>query len=242
MDQLNGGRKRRVFIWPDHAQQLVMQYQQRSMHDLDASRQGLEPLLGELIKISGNPRDACLRFARQKGVKPRRQYREWTKAEQQKLLDLISSVPVVEAAKALRRPIGSVRSMLHRLEIGGRQTREWFTRRQLSRALHISADEVQRWINNGWLKCSTFETQGVKLQIIDPDDFCEFFKQYGREVVGRRLNYEGLWFVRTYVFPCKHADMLSVRGTYKKRGSSEEPEDNSAEDLEEEDGSVEQSA
>ncbi len=62
------------------------------------------------------------------------------------------------------------------------------------------------------------------MQIIDPDDFCNFFKEYGRQVVGRRLNYERLWFVNNYVFPPSHADLFSLRESYKKRsaGSAQE--------------------
>ncbi|MGA8619122.1 MAG: hypothetical protein WB660_11470 [Candidatus Sulfotelmatobacter sp.] len=68
----------------------------------------------KLAEISGNPRDACLRFLRELGINQKRPYREWTKLEQQRLLDLIAAMPVEEAAKILRRPAGSVRSMLHR--------------------------------------------------------------------------------------------------------------------------------
>jgi hypothetical protein len=60
-------------------------------------------------------------------------------------------------------------------------------------------------------------TAGTKAQIIDADDFCEFVKQHGHAAVSRRLNYDALWFVQNYVFPPSHADLLSVRGTYKKR-------------------------
>jgi hypothetical protein len=67
------------------------------------------------------------------------------------LLDLISGMPVEEAAKILRRPAGSVRSMLHRLGLGGKTGREWFTKSSLSRALHTRPDEIQKWIDRGWL-------------------------------------------------------------------------------------------
>jgi hypothetical protein len=77
--------------------------------------------------------------------------------------------------------------------------------------LHIRSDEVQRWIDQGWLKCRIVETTGVKKRIIDPDDFAEFVKQYGQAVVGRRLNVDGLWFVQNYVFPPKHAHLLPLR-------------------------------
>src|SRR5205807_8359656 len=140
--------------------------------------------------------------------------------EQQRLLDLISSVPIEEAARIMRRPIGSLYSMLHRLGMSARSSREWFTKSSLAAALHIGPDEVQKWIERGWLKCQFHQTNGLKLQIINPDDFSDFFKQYGPQAVGRRLSYDGLWFVRTYVFPPSHADLLSVRGSYKKSSAS----------------------
>jgi len=54
----------------------------------------------------------------------------------------------------------------------------------------------------------------VTRKIIDAEDFCLFVKNHGRAVIGNRLSYEGLAFVRDYVFPRPHADLLSVRGPY----------------------------
>jgi hypothetical protein len=183
-------------------------------------------LITKLTEVSGNPRDACLRFARRAGVIEKRNYREWTKPEQQRLLDLIITMPVAEAAKILRRPSASVRSMLHRLGISGKTGREWFTKFSLSRALHTRPDEIQKWIALGWLKSRTMSTAGVQAQIIYADDFCEFVKQHGRHVVGRRLKYDALWFVQNYVFPPSHAELLSVRGTYKKHDAGDETDAN----------------
>jgi len=130
-------------------------------------------------------------------------------------------MPVEEAAKSLRRPASSVRSMLHRLGISGKTGREWFTKFSLSRALHTRPDEIQKWIDRGWLKSRSLTAAGTKAKIIDADDFCQFVTQHGRAVVSRRLTYETLWFVQNYVFPPSHADLLSVRGTYKKQVGSE---------------------
>jgi len=69
--------------------------------------------------------------------------------EQQRLLDLIVTMPVEEAEKVRRRPSGCVRSMLHRLGMGGKTGREWFTKFSLSRALHTRPDEIQKWIDLG---------------------------------------------------------------------------------------------
>jgi hypothetical protein len=65
-------------------------------------------------------------------------------------------------------------------------------------------------------------TDGVQAHVIYPDDFCEFVKQHGRSVVGRRLTYDRLWFVQNYVFPPSHAELLSVRGTYNKQSAKAE--------------------
>jgi len=82
--------------------------------------------------------------------------------------------------------------------------------------LHVSRDEVRKWVDRGWLQCRVIQAQSVTLQIIGADDFCAFVKDYGRQVIGNRLSYEGLAFVRDYVFPRSHADLLSVRGPYNK--------------------------
>jgi len=184
-------------------------------------------LAARLVEISGNPREACLRFLCRSGVAQKRSYREWTKPEQRRLLDLITTMPVDEAAKILRRPPGSVRSMLHRLGIGGRTGREWFTKFSLSRALHTRPEEIQKWIDCGWLKSRSLSSAGLQAKIIYADDFCQFVKEHGHAAVSRRLTYDALWFVQNYVFPPSHADLLSVRGTYKKHGSGDETDANS---------------
>jgi hypothetical protein len=62
-------------------------------------------------------------------------------------------------------------------------------------------------------------------QIIDPDDFSEFVKQYGPAVVGRRLGPDGLWFVQNFVFPPKHAHLLPLRKSKKSAPRNGEDDD-----------------
>jgi hypothetical protein len=126
--------------------------------------------------------------------------------------------------------------MLHRLGESAQRGRDWFTIYSLAEALHIRSDEVQRWIDQGWLKCRIVETTGVKKRIIDPDDFSDFVKLYGPSVVGRRLNADGLWFVKTFVFPPKHAHLLPLRK------SKDMPAVNAKEDDDEDGDSIGQSA
>ena len=226
MGEADGVYKRRMFRWPKEARELVREYKERTSRSQEHTETGRRMLVTKLAAISGNPRDACLRFLRELGVNHKRAYREWTKPEQQRLLDLITAMPVEEAAKILRRPAGSVRSMLHRLGIGGKTGREWFTKFSLSRALHTRPDEIQKWIDLGWLKSRALTTAGTKANIIYADDFCQFVKEHGRAVVSRRLTYDALWFVQNYVFPPSHAELLSVRGAYKRHDAGDETDPN----------------
>ncbi|HKU24094.1 MAG TPA: hypothetical protein VJQ54_01415 [Candidatus Sulfotelmatobacter sp.] len=212
----NGCGARRTYHWSDEAKRLVADQRQRIEQAGNHRGSHREQILSKLAQISGNPRDACLRFLRRHGVAEKRSYREWTTREQQRLVELIDDVPVEEAARVLRRPPASVRSMLHRLGLGVRQSREWFTVSLLAEALHISRAEVRKWIDRSWLQCRIVQARSVRVQIIDVEDFCSFVKVYGRQVIGNRLSYEGLAFVRDYVFPRSHADLLSVRGPYNK--------------------------
>ena len=50
-------------------------------------------------------------------------------------------------------------------------------------------DEIQKWIDRGWLKSRSVAAAGTKASIIDPDDFCQFVRQHGHAVVNRRLTH-----------------------------------------------------
>jgi hypothetical protein len=226
MGEDEGVRKRRVFQWSKQARDLVREYKRRIIAGQNLGHADRSMLVARLVEISGNPREACVRLLCRSGIEQKRLYREWTKPEQRRLLDLITTMPVDEAAKILRRPAGSVRSMLHRLGIGGRTGREWFTKYSLSRALHTRPDEIQKWIDRGWLKSRSLPSAGTLARIIYADDFCQFVKDHGHAAVSRRLTYDALWFVQNYVFPPSHAELLSVRGTYKKHDAGDETNTN----------------
>jgi len=138
------------------------------------------------------------------------------------LLDLIAIQPLPEVAIAMRRSPGSIRSMLYRLGASTRMGQDWFTKHTLAEALHIRAEEVQRWISLGWLKCRLVQTGKLQREIIDADDFSEFCKGHSREVVGRRLNIDRLNFVKDFVFPPSHAELLPVRESKKERAAYKE--------------------
>jgi hypothetical protein len=64
-------------------------------------------------------------------------------------------------------------------------------------------------------------TGKLQREIIDADDFSEFCKRHGKEVVGRRLNIDRLNFVKDFVFPSSHAELLPVRESKKERAAYE---------------------
>ena len=106
----------------------------------------------------------------------KRSYREWPERAQQRLLDLISIQPLPEVAIALRRSPGSIRSMLHRLGASARMGQDWFTKYTLAEALHIRADEIERWISLRLGEMPRRSDRKATEEIIEADDFSEFSK------------------------------------------------------------------
>jgi hypothetical protein len=120
MGEFDSVGKRRTSSWSKDARGLVRDYKTRIGSNPEHNQADRQMLITRLTEILGNPRDPCLRFVSQFGKAQKRSYREWTKREQQRLLDLITTIPVEQAARILNRPSGFVRSMLHRLCIGAR--------------------------------------------------------------------------------------------------------------------------
>jgi hypothetical protein len=123
------------------------------------------------------------------GIAAREDYRGWTKAEQEQLLNLIVLHPSPEVAKTLRRSIRSIRSMLHKLG---------------------SSDQ-------GWLKARLVDTGRLKKVIIDPDDFAQFCKRCRDAAIGRRFNAERLEFLRSFVFSPSHGEWRPGEGTKEEQ-------------------------
>jgi len=230
--------RRRTYHWPGVVRELVRAYLRSSDSGMPSEDRGsdLGALVTRISAVSGNPRRACLRLARSLGVESKRAYRKWTVAEQQRLLDLMNSHALQEVTVLLRRSPTSVRAMLHRLGASARMGQDWFTKHALAQALRVRADEVQKWIDRGWLKTRTLGTNGLKREVIDAEDFCQFCKQYRREIVGRRLNVDRLNFVQTFVFPPSHAELLPVRGAKKEQAAYEAQMNNERSETEGEDG------
>jgi hypothetical protein len=222
---------RRVFRWPGEAREVVRDFLTSEQGSGLENEPDARALIERLVEVSGNPSDACWRFARQLGLGSKQAYRPWTRSEQQKLLDLIAAHPFYEVTRMLRRSPGSVRSMLQRLGANARMGQDWFTKYTLAEALHIRADEVQKWITRGLLKCRTVQTGRLNKEIIDADDFCEFCKKHRSEIIGQRLNSDRLSFVQMFVFPPSHMELLPVRESKKERAAYEEQMKKEAEGI-----------
>ena len=135
---------------------------------------------------------------------------------------MVDTASLEEVTVVLRRSPTSVRAMLHRLGASARMGQDWFTKHALAETLHVRADEVQKWIDHGLLKCRIVDANGLRRQIIDAEDFCDFCKQHRGEIVGRRLNTDRLRFVQAYVFPPSHMELLPVRQAKKEQAAYDE--------------------
>jgi len=227
MGELNQRARRRTFRWSGAAREMVRTYLNTAPSEFSGKIEhgaqiGLKALITRIAAVSGNPRGACWRFVRQSGVTSKRSYRQWTKTEQQKLLDLMASHSLREVAMLLRRSPTSARAMLHRLGASARMGQDWFTKHALAEALHVRAEEVQKWIDRGLLRSRVVETSGLQRQIIDADDFCDFCKRHRKEILGRRLNADRLSFVQAFVFPPSHMELLPVREAKKEQAAYDE--------------------
>src|SRR5260370_20902927 len=228
-------KPRRTFRWSKEARDLV-----RS--NLDAHGWQLTELVTRLTQLSGNPRDACQRLPRQLGLQAKRDHREWTEQERQSLLRLINLHPVLEIATLMHRSKFSIYQMLLHMGANPTTRKDGFTKYSLAALLHIRAEEIQRWIDKGWLRARVEGTEKMPRTVITASAFTTFCKRHRKAVIGNRLNSARMEFVRTFVFAPSHAELLPVRDAKKEQaaydvqmhGTPDEDEDLEFQDFEEE--------
>jgi hypothetical protein len=206
--------RRRSFRWSKEARELV-----RS--NLQVRGPDAKNLISNLVELSGNPRDACIRFAHQLGLRAKRTYNKWPQQEQQRLLRLIELYPVREAARRMRRSEFAVYAMLRRMGASATMGKDGFTKYSLAALLHVRPEEIQKWIDRGWLSSRVEGTENLPRVVISGDDFTNFCKRYQKLVVGNRLSLDRLEFVRNFVFAPSHAELLPVREAKKERAAYE---------------------
>jgi hypothetical protein len=112
---INTGR-RRAFRWSREAREMVRMELSR---DAAGEPVSLSDLISSLVRESGHPRDACLRFARQMGITQKRKYRVWSEEEHQQLLALLNSNSVAGIAGKLNRSHWAIYAQLRRLSAIG---------------------------------------------------------------------------------------------------------------------------
>ena len=219
------------FRWSRMARDLVRA-------NLHAEGRQLRDLITRLVEESGNPRNACWRFARRFGIRAKRAQREWTVSEQQRLTKLLDLHPVPEIAMLMRRSPSSIWHMLYRVGANAKMGKDSFTKYTLAVALHVRPETVESWISRGWLKAREVQVGPGKRMIIEAEDFCEFCRQHTRKVVGNRLNKERLDFVYHFAFPPSHTELLPVRESKKERTAFEERLKSAAPPVEEDEDEI----
>ena len=127
-----------AFEWPQEAADLVRAYREAP---------GSDPghLLSELVRLSGYPRDACLRFARKYGITDRLRptYGRWTEADDQQLLKLFEDHPIPVVVRVLRRSETAVWIRLARLKAKQNQPYRWSQKARSLVLNHRKADGLE---------------------------------------------------------------------------------------------------
>jgi hypothetical protein len=113
----------------------------------------------------------------------------------------------------------SIYQMLRRLGATPTMRKDGFTKYSLAALLHVRVEEVERWIAKGWLAARLEGTEKMPRTVITADDFSVFCKKYRETVIGNRLNSARMEFIRTFVFPPSHAELLPVREAKKERAA-----------------------
>jgi ribosome-binding protein aMBF1 (putative translation factor) len=211
----NQRRKPRVFKWSQAARDAVR-------NNLGATGSELRKVITELAEDSGNPRDACLRFARQLGMNTKQSYRPWSLKEQQVLEHELEFSSVKTVALKLRRSRAQVYAMMHRMGISAKDNKESLSMYALARLLKKRPQIVRKWIESGELKAQNEGTQKLPRFMIFQEDLRKFVKEHRELITANRVDRERLKFIFEYVFPRSHEDLLRVRESKKEREAYEE--------------------
>src|SRR5215470_10333526 len=212
----HGKRKRPAhFKWSRSARELVRT-------NLEASGRRLRDLITKIAQETGNPRDACLRFARQMGVKAKQPYRKWTKEEQKKLENELEVHKVRKVAIRLGRTPTQVYGMMHRLGISGKKLTDKISMYAVARALCKHPQVVRQWIQSGALEAENEGTERVPRWMISQEDLQRFEKKHRKLIAASHVDRERLRFICGYVFPSSHESLLRTRESKKEQAAYEE--------------------
>ena len=212
----HGKRKRPArFKWSRTARELVRA-------NLEASGRPLRDLITKIAQETDNPRDACLRFARQLGVKAKQPYRKWTREEQKKLENELEVHKVRKVAIRLGRTPTQVYGMMHRLGISGKKLTDKISMYAVARALCKHPQVVRQWIQSGALEAENEGTERVPRWMISQEDLQRFEKKHRKLIAASHVDRERLRFICGYVFPASHESLLRTRESKKEEAAYEE--------------------
>lgn len=207
-------RKPRTFRWPRTARAEVAA-------NINAERRQLRELITKLVQISGNPRDACLRFARQLGVKAKQDYRRWSKEDLAQMESDLEVHKVRKVAIRLGRTPNQVYGMMHRLGISGKAK---FTDRislyAVARGIRKHPRVVRQWIQIKALHAQNEGTEAVPRWMISQEDLQQFEKKHHKLIKASHVDRQCLKFMCEYVFPSR--DDMGTRESKKERAAYEE--------------------
>jgi hypothetical protein len=213
MDEPKKRRQPRIFKWSRIARQTILA-------NLNASGPELRKLITEISQQTGNPRDACLRFARQLGVKAKQSYRRWTPEEHRKLENELEVHKVRKVAIRLRRTPTQIYGMMHRLGISGKKLTDKLSLYAVARSLCKHPQVVRQWIQSGALDAENEGTERVPRWMISQTDLQRFEKKHRKLIAASHVDRERLRFICGYVFPV--SDELRTRESKKEREAYEE--------------------
>jgi hypothetical protein len=203
-------RQRRSFSWPKKAENLLKA-------NRNAGGRARYKLISSLARMTGYPRNACLRFARRCGFIAKRPYRNWSPRETDLLLQLSESHKLPAMARKLKRSCTAVRGMLERLGI--KIGKDGWTKYVLASFLHVRPQTVQEWVDRGWLKAHKEGTATLPRLVIRRDDFLKFFRRHPDALLQGDVREDRLEFIFEHVVPRSHVDHLPVRPARKDRAA-----------------------
>ncbi len=222
MSEGNKSRKPRMFKWSQTARDIVRA-------NLDVKGPELRDLITRMVEVTGNPRDACLRFARQIGLKAMRTYRRWSPKEKEKLEDLLDVHRVRETAILLRRSPDQLYSMMHCLGISGKSGSS-LSVYKVAEYLHKRPATVRKWIDSGALEAPNEGTEEVPRYMITFDALKRFHRKHGGLIDASRVDRRRFQFLLESVFPSLSKEHLSTRNSKKEQMAYEKQQEEEATD------------
>jgi hypothetical protein len=187
------------------------------------SGEKLYQLVCRLQRLTGRSRESCWRFVLQYGLKIRDEHRRWTDAEIDQMREHLATLTLEETAKKLGRSAKSVRCALHRNRLKIREIRgDWTSIDSVARVFRVRKEEIQFWIDKGWLE-PTVRTHGKRTsQVITPEALDALYKRHLGDLMARNRvpSVALLEIYRDLCFVPKHttgSQLLDVRRDKRER-------------------------